>query len=357
MLFITTPCSRPQNLEAISKTIPKECYWAVIHEKHIPMPKINNAHFIESPKNGFVGANGRNHFLDNHTFNDNDWIYCLDDDNIIHPDFYSTIKEYLDSDYSVIHWGQLTRYGLPRLKPVLELNRIDAASFMVKWKYNKNIRFNTELYNCDGMYAVDCGHQGPVLKIEKNLCYYNYLQRKNHTDIHGWFNYEKTFDFLVSKVPDGGIFVECGAWLGKSSAYLCDIAKDRISVFIVDTWLGSPDELDTSYKLAKSEDIYKLFLKNMETRSFHAIRQPSIEAVNTFEDGSCDVVFIDMDHSYEAVKQDIETWLPKVKIGGYIAGHDYTSDWQGVVKAVNEKFPQDKILKMDTCWIVQKENT
>lgn len=178
---------------------------------------------------------------------------------------------------------------------------------------------------------------------------------KNYTEIDGWFDYKKTFDFLLSTVQDGGIFVECGAWLGKSSSYLCDQAKNRLNVFIVDTWLGSQDELDTNQKLAQATDIYAIFLENMGNRFFKPIRKPSIEAVTHFENTSCDVVFIDMDHSYESVKQDIEIWYPKVKSGGYIAGHDYTSDWLGVIKAVNERFPKQDIIKMDTCWIYRKE--
>jgi predicted O-methyltransferase YrrM len=178
---------------------------------------------------------------------------------------------------------------------------------------------------------------------------------KHYTQIDGWFDYKATFDFLLSKVPDNGVFVECGSWLGKSSSYLCDISQNRVNVFIVDTWLGSQDELNTNQKLAQETDIYSLFLENMGDRLFRAIRMPSIEAVKTFENASCDVVFIDMDHSYESVKQDLEIWYPKVKSGGYIAGHDYTSDWKGVVQAVNERFPTEDIIKMDTCWIYRKE--
>lgn len=179
---------------------------------------------------------------------------------------------------------------------------------------------------------------------------------KNYNDIQGWFNYPKTFDFLLSKIPDGGTFVECGAWLGKSSSYLCDKAQDRVNIFIIDTWLGSENELDTSHSLVKTTDVYSLFLENMGDRSFTPIKKTSIEAARDFTDSSCDVVFIDMDHRYEAVKQDIQTWFPKVKSNGYIAGHDYTSDWQGVIDSVNEIFGQENILNIDTCWIYKKEN-
>jgi hypothetical protein len=58
-------------------------------------------------------------------------------------------------------------------------------------------------------------------------------------------------------------------------------------------------------------------------------------------DGSVDLVFIDADHSYEGVKADIEAWLPKVKVGGWIGGHDYKSPrFPGVERAVHERFDQ-----------------
>lgn len=177
---------------------------------------------------------------------------------------------------------------------------------------------------------------------------------KNYEQIQGWFDYKNTFDFLVSKVPDGGTFVECGAWLGSSSSYLCDIAGSRINIYIVDTWKGSPDELETTHKLATVTDIYEIFLNNMGGRNFVPIRMDSNEASKTFADLSCDVVYIDMTHTYEAVKQDIEDWLPKVKIGGYIAGHDYAEYFPGVVKAVDEKF-KGRIEFIDkNSWIVRK---
>ena len=182
---------------------------------------------------------------------------------------------------------------------------------------------------------------------------------KNHNEIQGWFNYQQTFNFLLSKVPDGGKFVECGAWLGKSSSFLCDSSKGRVNIFIVDTWKGSPNELSSTHQLATETDIYQIFLDNMGDRKFTPLRMDSCEAAAKFEDNSLDVVYIDMTHTYEAVKRDIECWFPKVKNGGYISGHDYAPyGWDGVVRAVDEKF-SGQIDTMDgNCWIVQKkENT
>ena len=177
---------------------------------------------------------------------------------------------------------------------------------------------------------------------------------KNSHEIDGWFDYEDLFENLVNKTPDNGIFVEGGAWLGKSSSYLCDLAKDRINVYIVDSWNYSKEEMQISYPLAKQMDIYQIFLENMGDRKFTTIKKDSIEASKDFEDESCHVVFIDMDHSYESVKLDLIHWFPKVKKGGYIAGHDV--DWEGVSRAINEFFPNEKLQRVSKyCWMFHKE--
>jgi predicted O-methyltransferase YrrM len=176
---------------------------------------------------------------------------------------------------------------------------------------------------------------------------------KNSNEIQGWFDYADLLETLVNKIPDNGIFVEGGAWLGCSSAYLCDLAKDRINVYIVDTWKGSKDELQSHHQLATQTDIYQIFLENMGDRKFTPIRKESIEASKDFEDESCDVIFIDMDHSYEAVKQDLIHWFPKLKKGGYIAGHDI--DWPGVSRAVNEFFHKEVPRVSSSCWMFHKE--
>ena len=78
----------------------------------------------------------------------------------------------------------------------------------------------------------------------------------------------------------------------------------------------------------------------------------SSEVVSQFEDESLDVVFIDLTHTYESVKEDIGLWLPKVKRGGILSGHDYEDSWPGVVKAVDEMLPTRTI--MENCWIFRK---
>jgi hypothetical protein len=178
-----------------------------------------------------------------------------------------------------------------------------------------------------------------------------------YEDIEGWFNDKAQYfyDFLISEMPDNGIFVECGAWQGKSSAYLCDKSNNRFSIFIVDHWEGSKNE-ENVHKLAKETNLYLKFLENMGDRKFFPLKMESKRASECFNDNSCDIVYIDMGHTYKEVKRDIELWLPKVKSGGYISGHDYIEyndiDW-GVVRAVDEFFG-NKAKTINDCWFYQK---
>jgi len=60
-----------------------------------------------------------------------------------------------------------------------------------------------------------------------------------------------------------------------------------------------------------------------------------------------DMVFIDAEHSYEACKEDIEAWLPKVRNGGIICGHDYCDDCPGIAQAVHECLGSEINLEYD----------
>jgi len=93
------------------------------------------------------------------------------------------------------------------------------------------------------------------------------------------------------------------------------------------------------------------------------IKLSSEKAAKFFANGSLDLVFIDGDHSYEMVKLDIELWLPKIKKGGIMCGHDYNwigpDGYPGVQKAVDEKFntiyyiPDEKVGKDRSVWWVE----
>ena len=94
---------------------------------------------------------------------------------------------------------------------------------------------------------------------------------------------------------------------------------------------------------------------NVRTKDYPKIskqKTTSEEFSKTIEDGSLDFVYIDGDHQYESCKKDLQLWIPKIKKGGIIAGHDYLAIcFLGVVNAVNETFGSPDKTYEDTSWI------
>jgi len=159
------------------------------------------------------------------------------------------------------------------------------------------------------------------------------------TDIQGWWNdndhtwYRKT----VEEAPPRAHFVEVGSWLGRSAASMAtsisDFKKD-IRFDCVDTWKGTPPEGDAGYHqrliLERGLDLREAFerhLTDLGLRSLvHPVEGDSAEVASTYPDRSLDLVFIDGDHRRESVARDVRAWLPKLRYGGLIAGHDATAE-------------------------------
>lgn len=185
--------------------------------------------------------------------------------------------------------------------------------------------------------------------------------------IDGWFNQETLFSQMVYSCNDTDEykFVEIGSWKGRSSCYMgVEIlnSKKNIKFDCIDTWLGSKEHQDSTSNhyeplLQIKDGLYDLFLKNIKPLEsvIKPIRMASIDACKLYEDESLDFIYIDGDHDYLSVKEDINIWYPKLKNGGYIAGDDFEEDaWPGVYYAINEYFNNNVTVIRDTTWIKQK---
>lgn len=87
----------------------------------------------------------------------------------------------------------------------------------------------------------------------------------------------------------------------------------------------------------------------------HLVKGLSVEVAASFEDGSVDFVFIDADHREASVLADIAAWLPKVRAGGVLCGHDAEVPLRhrhtaGVLRAVNLAFPDGWSHHPDSVW-------
>ena len=151
--------------------------------------------------------------------------------------------------------------------------------------------------------------------------------------------------------------VEVGCYAGEGTAIFSKYAK-RVSA--VDPWRSGYDAADIALHCYMSA-VEKEFDKNTASYpNVNKLKMTSLEAVNLFEDHSLDFVYIDAIHTYEAVKSDINAWLPKVKKSGLIGGHDYCrmmlsfgkfTGWEGSGQAVDEILSRPNMIFVDHSWI------
>jgi predicted O-methyltransferase YrrM len=198
-----------------------------------------------------------------------------------------------------------------------------------------------------------------------------------------WFTYPRLYQDMVKRFPSGSTFVEIGAWKGKSSAYMSvEIANSgkQIDFYCIDTFEGSVEHRNNP-ELSQLYDIFKSNMKPVENY-YTDMKMTSMKAVKKFENESIDFVFIDGSHEYEDIKDDITYWLPKVKRGGVLAGHDYyfppqppswglrnsvnfnltletdeyyKSNKSSAYKAVGEILGTQNIIATQDCYIYEKE--
>lgn len=167
--------------------------------------------------------------------------------------------------------------------------------------------------------------------------------------IEGWMT-PLDLQWLYQTAKKAETFVEVGSWAGRSSDAILSGSKGK--VWCVDTWQGAKDLQDLTNSMAKQRDMLEVFKKNVGHYSnLNIVHKPSVEGAKDFEDGSVDCCFVDAGHTKDEVAQDIKAWLPKVKKGGILCGHDYLPNtWMGVVEAVDEAFGKpDEII--DWIWV------
>jgi predicted O-methyltransferase YrrM len=185
--------------------------------------------------------------------------------------------------------------------------------------------------------------------------------KHNYQDIEGWFNMEQQYLKLLEATSENGIFVELGAYKGKSTSFIVTeiINRDRnIQFYTVDTFQGDSGSNDLkeiqAYKQVNVSSMYEEFVANTNHLCEHleTIIGKSNEAAQLFEDNSVDVIFIDAGHSASAVLADLKAWYPKMRNNSIMSGHDYNS-WVGVKTSVLEFFGKEPDKVENDCWFIK----
>ena len=136
----------------------------------------------------------------------------------------------------------------------------------------------------------------------------------------GWTgksNRKYFLDFLIKKYQLSTI-AEVGVRDGRTTFYLLN-NNPQLTIFAIDKSIAG---------------FYNNTIKDKYKDRLIPIEEYSDQGHKYIEDGSLDLVFIDADHSYECVKEDIHNYTCKLNTTGWLTGHDI--DFPGVNKAVTE---------------------
>ena len=124
------------------------------------------------------------------------------------------------------------------------------------------------------------------------------------------------------------IGVELGSFKGQFANTILNNWNGKL--LMVDVWRELPhEEYDDASNHREHIDAYAQAMDNLkgfEDRAY-MLRMKGEHACDFISDQSLDFVYIDANHTYKSVKEDINLWYPKVKSGGIVMGHDYLPDY------------------------------
>lgn len=161
-------------------------------------------------------------------------------------------------------------------------------------------------------------------------------------------------EYLKERNPSMEDMLEVGTYMGESAAMFVLYFEN---VHCVDPWDDETLKATTSNgtPAARVEEVFDKVAKRLEPKVIKH-KAFSVPFSRIVADESLDFVYLDGDHRANAVRDDIKAWLPKVKTGCYIGGHDYGNPNAPEVKdVVDEMLGTPEIVFVDHSWLVRKE--
>jgi len=159
-------------------------------------------------------------------------------------------------------------------------------------------------------------------------------------------------------MPNQSRGAEIGVYEGDFAARILRDARPN-QLHLVDPWehvaelenaqyggqSSGQDEMDRRY-----EQVRRRFSKHIGRGQVKIHRSRSSEIADVFEDHYFDWVYIDGNHLFEYVLQDLKLYFPKVRPGGMLMGDDYGPGgwWEGGVKKAVDQFSEQKDLNLET---------
>ena len=166
---------------------------------------------------------------------------------------------------------------------------------------------------------------------------------------------------LARAVPCGGLIVEIGSGSGGSMACMALGSADDVRLVSVDPFQPYDEQTHAGIVRDVREGKEDLFWQTADEFGYRDrvsnIKRLSSKAHRELVDGSCDLLFVDGNHSYDVARKDLSLYWSKVKPGGVLVGHDYTTRFPGVIQAVDEWAYADKVVTPagTSLFLVRKE--
>lgn len=161
---------------------------------------------------------------------------------------------------------------------------------------------------------------------------------------------QKRFHWLADMVKTNSFTTgaEVGAAIGITTKHLLDNCPSLKVLTIVDLWEPVPGS--SNFDRPDMEQVFRSKFEN--EKRIIILKGISWEVPTVLSDESFDFVFIDASHDYQSVLNDIVAWMPKIKSGGILCGHDL--HFPGVRQALEELFEGNyQETGIDNVWYVQ----
>lgn len=132
---------------------------------------------------------------------------------------------------------------------------------------------------------------------------------------------------LLEKIKPGDVCAEIGVFRGDFSEFM--LKMDPSKLYLVDPWVSMMDIPARWHAIDQGElDLIKQNVVNKfsSDNRVEIIEKYSIDALDDFEDGSFDWIYLDANHSYSFIQQDLENWWSKLKSNGTLCGNAYQDD-------------------------------
>ncbi len=134
---------------------------------------------------------------------------------------------------------------------------------------------------------------------------------------------------IESNYKENIVVAEIGTYVGATTSVAATLVKKMNGRYLAIDWFKGSKETIGVHKdgILDNESVFDIFKDNIKKTQVDDIveiyNMTSLEAAKLIPDKSIDICFIDADHRYENVKADILAYLPKIKPGGIICGHDF----------------------------------